>query len=102
MADIDMTPLLLHELTLEGGWSAVVLVLPDGSQDICLIDANDPDATYRPNAPDAPHERTGPLPSAYLRRLGYECLALTRHGHQCRNIARDGSGFCHSHTERTA
>jgi hypothetical protein len=60
---------------------AAVVIDADGREDFVIVDElllEEGNHTYHPDAPDAPHERLGPLPIEYVRRI-----TISRRTHRC-------------------
>jgi hypothetical protein len=54
------------------GYLAAAVIGPDGVEYPLVVDfalIGDPDVTFNPNCPDAPHEQVGPLPAPWRRRI---------------------------------
>lgn len=51
---------------------------------------------------EAPHEQGGALPTAWKRRLGLECGAVTRNGTPCKTLVSSFGERCNWHTEAPA
>jgi hypothetical protein len=86
-------------VALSNGWNAGRCIAADGSETFWLVAPHETATSESTDCRAVLHEQTGKLPAEYLRRLGYQCHAITSRGTRCTRVTSVIGNDCATHAE---